>query len=203
LVSFIPWILYWVLTSFVGGLGVVLAFLSSLAIIFIGLFRRDVGLMDIATLIYFVVVFVAVFFFGLNIFIERSGFLGYLALSVMAIFSLVIKQPFTFQVSRKDYPEVYWKDRLFISINNVITVVWGLIFFVNALIYLVLEQFLSVVLSNIFVVVGIAFSIIYPVKASAYQSYKEFRKFDWRIDIDPKRSKNENEYDVIIVGAGI
>jgi all-trans-retinol 13,14-reductase len=203
LVSFIPWILYWFLTSFVGGLGVVLAFLSSLAIIFIGLFRRDVGLMDIATLIYFVVVFVAVFFFGLNIFIERSGFLGYLALSVIAIFSLVIKQPFTFQVSRKDYPEVYWKDRLFISINNVITVVWGLIFFVNALIYLVLEQFLSVVLSNIFVVVGIAFSIIYPVKASAYQSYKEFRKFDWRIDIDPKRSKNENEYDVIIVGAGI
>jgi len=92
---------------------------------------------------------------------------------------------------------------LFISINNVITVVWGLIFFVNALIYLVLEQFLSVVLSNIFVVVGIAFSIIYPVKASAYQSYKEFRKFDWKIDIDPKRSKNENEYDVIIVGAGI
>jgi all-trans-retinol 13,14-reductase len=110
LVSFIPWILYWVLTSFVGGLEVVLAFLSSLAIIFIGLFRRDVGLMDIATLIYFVVVFVAVFFFGLSIFIERSGFLGYLALSVIAIFSLVIKQPFTFQVSRKDYPEVYWKD---------------------------------------------------------------------------------------------
>ncbi|MCC6022483.1 MAG: NAD(P)/FAD-dependent oxidoreductase [Desulfurococcaceae archaeon] len=203
LVSFTPWIIYWVLTGFVGGFGVVLAFTSSFAIIFIGLFRRGLGLMDIVTALYFLVAFIAVFFFDLNVFIERSGFLGYLTLFVMAVFSLAIKQPFTFQVSKRDYPEVYWRDKLFIAINNVVTVVWGLVFLVNASIYILLEPPLTIVLSNIFVAVGVAFSVIYPVKAPARQYYKEFKKFDWRVEVDLKRSREENEYDVIIVGAGI
>jgi all-trans-retinol 13,14-reductase len=203
LVSFTPWIIYWVLTGFVGGFGVVLAFTSSFAIIFIGLFRRGLGLMDIVTALYFLVAFIAVFFFDLNVFIERSGFLGYLTLFVMAVFSLAIKQPFTFQVSKRDYPEVYWRDKLFIAINNVVTVVWGLVFLVNASIYILLEPPLTIVLSNIFVAIGVAFSVIYPVKAPARRTYREFKKFDWRIEVDLKRSREENEYDVIIVGAGI
>jgi all-trans-retinol 13,14-reductase len=203
LVSFTPWIIYWVLTGFVGGFGVVLAFTSSFAIIFIGLFRRGLGLMDIVTALYFLVAFIAVFFFDLDVFIERSSFLGYLTLFVMAVFSLAIKQPFTFQVSKRGYPEVYWRDKLFITINNVITIVWGLIFLVNASIYILLEPPLSIVLSNIFVAIGVAFSVIYPVKAPARRTYREFKKFDWRIEVDLKRSREENEYDVIIVGAGI
>jgi len=31
----------------------------------------------------------------------------------MALFSLIIKQPFTFQVSKRDYPEIYWKEKTF------------------------------------------------------------------------------------------
>jgi hypothetical protein len=61
-----------------------------------------------------------VFFFGLNVFIERSGFLGYLTLFTMAALSLAIKQPFTFQVSKRDYPEVYWRDKLFIARNLIV-----------------------------------------------------------------------------------
>ncbi len=76
--------------------------------------RRDVGLMDIATALYFTVAFVGVLAFGLNVFIERSGFLGYLTLFIMAVLSLAIKQTFTFQVSKRDYHEVYWRDRLFL-----------------------------------------------------------------------------------------
>jgi len=162
LVSFIPWILYWFLTGFAGGFGVVLAFVSSLAIVFIELFRRELGLMDMVTALYFLVAFIAVFFFGLNVFIGRSGFLGYLTLFAIAVLSLAIKQPFTLQVSKRDYPEVYWRDKLFIAINNVITVAWSLVFLVNASVYLLLEPPLTIVLSNIFVAIGIAFSVIYP-----------------------------------------
>jgi len=60
LVSFVPWILYWVLTGFNVVLGVVLALVSSLAIVFIELFRRGLGLMYIATALYFVVAFMGV-----------------------------------------------------------------------------------------------------------------------------------------------
>jgi len=203
LVSFIPWILYWVLTGFVGSFGVVLAFVSSLAIVFIGLLRRDVGLMDIATALYLTVAFGGVFAFGLNVFIERSGFLGYLTLFIMAVFSLAVKQPFTFQVSKRDYPEVYWRDRLFISINNVITAAWSLVFLANALIYLLLKPLLNIVLSNILVAVAIVFSVVYPVKAPGHQTYREFKKFDWGVEVDQGKPKGENEYDVIVVGAGI
>jgi all-trans-retinol 13,14-reductase len=44
LISFTPWIIYWVLTGFVGGFGVVLVFTSSFAIIFIGLFSLEESL---------------------------------------------------------------------------------------------------------------------------------------------------------------
>jgi hypothetical protein len=40
LVSFTPWVIYLVFNWFAGGFGVVLAFTSSFAIVFIGLFRR-------------------------------------------------------------------------------------------------------------------------------------------------------------------
>jgi all-trans-retinol 13,14-reductase len=60
--------------------------------------------MDIVTALYFLVAFIAVFFFDLNVFIERSSFLGYLTLFVMAVFSLAIKQPFTLQVSKRTTP---------------------------------------------------------------------------------------------------
>jgi len=203
LVSFVPWILYWVLTGFNVVLGVVLALVSSLAIVFIELFRRGLGLMYIATALYFVVAFMGVLVFGLNVFIERSGFLSYLALFIMAVTSIAIKQPFTFQVSKRDYPEVYWRDKLFISINNRIAFVWSSIFLINAFIYLLLKPPLSTVLSYAFVGIGIAFSVVYPLKAPARQYYKEFKEFDWRVEVDSKRSRGENEYDVIIVGAGI
>jgi hypothetical protein len=39
----------------------------------------------------------------------------------MALFSIVVKQPFTLQVSKRDYPEVYWRDKRFLLTNQVIT----------------------------------------------------------------------------------
>jgi all-trans-retinol 13,14-reductase len=67
--------------------------------------------------------------------------------------------------------------------------VWGLVFLVNASIYIFLELSLTIVLSNIFVVVGIAFSVIYPVKVPVRRTYREFKKFDWRVEVDLKRSR--------------
>jgi all-trans-retinol 13,14-reductase len=101
LLSFIPWILYWVLSGFTGGVGVVAAFVVSIIIIIPQLLREEFSLMDFAAVLYFSVAVVAVFAFGLNVFVEKSGFLGYLALFLMAVFSLAIKQPFTFQVSKR------------------------------------------------------------------------------------------------------
>ncbi|MCS7140198.1 MAG: NAD(P)/FAD-dependent oxidoreductase [Candidatus Nezhaarchaeota archaeon] len=82
-----------------------------------------------------------------------------------------------------------------------------LIFLVNAVLFLLLTTPYDVALSNLLIALGIAFSLIFPIKASTYFVVKEyvkpFERFDWRVEVDPNRAKGEDEYDVIIVGAGI
>jgi len=185
------------------GLGVVIALVASLIITAPQIYRKTINLMDIATVLYFTIAATGVFIFNLDIFIENSGFLGYSALFLMALFSLVIKQPFTFQVSKRDYPEIYWRDRLFIAINNIITGVWAMIFLANATIFLLLTTSFTILFSNILIALGIVFSIVFPLKIPAQFASKEFKRYDWNIRVDPQKSKEENEYDIIIVGAGV
>jgi all-trans-retinol 13,14-reductase len=203
LISFVPWILYWVLSGVVGEAGIVVALATSLLVTAPQLRGKEPNLMDVATTLYFVIAALGAYIFSASMFVERSGFLGYLALFVMAIFSIAVKKPFTFQASKRDYPEVYWRDRLFLSINNVVSGLWAVVFLASALMYLLLGELLSVALSSALIALGVALSVIYPLKAPARRAYSEFGKYDWRVDVDPKRPKETGEYDVIVVGAGI
>jgi len=203
LISFTPWVTYWVLCGVGSGLGVALPLLISLILVVHQARKGSSNLMDVVSLIYFSIASAATFIFGLSMFIEKSGFLGYSALSMMAVTSLAIGQPFTLQVSKRDYPEIYWRDKLFLTVNNVITVFWAAIFAVNALIFLVFEFPLTLIITNALIAVGVVFSAVFPLKAPAYYALKDFKKYDWSIDVDPGRPKSEDEYDVIIVGSGI
>ncbi|MGC8913057.1 MAG: NAD(P)-binding protein [Thermoplasmata archaeon] len=159
--------------------------------------------MDITSLLYFSIAAGATSIFKLNIFVEKSGFLGYFVLFLMALISIIIKRPFTLLVSKKDYPEAYWKDKLFLAINNIITGVWAAVFLANSIIFLLLSMPFTVILSITLIALGIVFSILFPLKAPAYFALKEFKKYDWNVEVNPKKQKVENEYDVIIVGSGI
>ncbi|MCD6592911.1 FAD-dependent oxidoreductase [Candidatus Bathyarchaeota archaeon] len=203
LISFVPWIVYWMLCKMRNMLGVVIPLVIILLLIIPQIRRRDFNLMDVASLLYFSIATTATFIFNLSIFIERSGFLGYFTLFLMALFSLIIKQPYTLQVSKRDYPEVYWKERSFLAINNIITGVWVVIFMANAAIFLLLDAPFTVIFSNALIILGVAFSIVFPLKAPAYFVSREFRKYDWVVEVNPHKPKEENEYDVIILGSGI
>jgi all-trans-retinol 13,14-reductase len=203
LVSFIPWIVYWILCGFGNPLGITASLIISIVLILPQILKRSFNLMDLVSLIYFSLAFISTFILNLNIFLENSGFLGYLALFLMASFSIAIRQPYTLQVSKRDYPRVYWKDKSFLTINNIITAVWAGIFLLNSVIFLFLQFPLTVVLSNLFIAVGIFFSVVYPLKAPAHFALKEFKKYDWRVFVDTSKPKAEDEYDVIIVGSGV
>lgn len=41
------------------------------------------------------------------------------------------------------------------------------------------------------------------MKAPAYFVIREFKKYDWYVDVNPQMPKGDDEYDVIIVGSGI
>ena len=203
LASFIPWILYWVLCGMGSYAGIIIPLAISLFFIIPQIRKRDFNLMDVTSVLYFSIASAVTFTFNLNIFVEHSGFIGYFVLFLMALISLVIKQPFTFQVSKRDYPEIYWKDKSFLAINSLITIVWAGIFLSNAVIFLLLAKPFTVAFSNILIALGIAFSIVFPLKAPAYFVSKEFKKYDWSVNVNPQKPKKEDEYDVIIVGSGI
>lgn len=203
IISFMPWIVYWVLCGMGNKLGIVIPFLLSLLLIIPQIRKRDFNLMDLASIFYFSIAVAGTFIFNLNTFVESSGFLGYSALSIMALFSLIIKQPYTLQFSKRDYPEIYWKNRTFLAINNIITAVWAGVFSLNAVIFFFLNMPFTVILSNILIAFGILFSIVFPLKAPAYFTSREFKKYDWSVQVNPQNPKKQNEYDVIIVGSGI
>ncbi|MCL0040219.1 NAD(P)/FAD-dependent oxidoreductase [Thermodesulfovibrionales bacterium] len=183
--------------------GIIIPLAISFLLIISQVRKRDFNLMDITSVLYFSIATAGTFIFNLNIFMDQSGFLGYSVLFLMAILSLIIKQPYTLQVSKRDYPEIYWKEKSFLAINNAITGFWAIIFIANATIFLLLDIPFTIILSNILIASGIVFSIFFPLKAPAYFLTKEFKKYDWSVREDPQKPKEENEFDVIIVGSGI
>lgn len=203
LVSFIPWIVYWVVCGMGNRLGVAIPLVISLILIIPQICKRDFNLMDITSVLYFGIATVATFAFNINIFVEQNGFIGYAVLFLMAVISVAIKQPYTFQVAKKDYPQSYWKEKSFLLVNNLITIVWAGIFLLNAVIFLFLSMPFTVILSNILIAFGIVFSTIFPLKAPAYFISKEFKKYNWGIKVNSQKPKGEDEYDIIIVGSGI
>jgi len=203
LVSFAPWIVYWILCGMGNILGITIPLIIALMLIIPQVYKGDFNLMDLTSLLYFSIAVVVTFIFNLNVFVEESGFLGYFALFLMASFSLIVKQPYTLQVAKRDYPEIYWKEKLFLTVNNIVTGVWAVIFAANASIFLLLDSLFIVIISNTLIILGITFSIVFPLKAPAYLITREFKRYDWNVKVDPQKPKGENEYDVIIVGSGI
>lgn len=135
ILSFIPWIVYWVLCGLGFGFGIFLSLIISLILIVLQRMWKSYSLMDFASLVYFGLASVCTFIFNLEFFVQQCGFAGYFALFLMAAFSIAAKQPFTFKVARKDWPESYWKEKSFLLINNIISAVWMFIFIVNALLF--------------------------------------------------------------------
>ncbi|MEM2718588.1 MAG: hypothetical protein QXJ13_05035 [Candidatus Bathyarchaeia archaeon] len=119
--SFIPWILYWILSGFGFRFSVLLTLTASIAILVPQIRRREYYFMDTFSAVYFSIASICTFIFSINVFIEYSGFIGYLTLSLMAVSSIAMKSPFTFRVAKRDWPETYWREKSFLLINNIIS----------------------------------------------------------------------------------
>jgi hypothetical protein len=118
--------------------------------------------MDIFSFIYFITAAIVTFFTDSMFFMERSGSLGYIVLFVMAVFSLVIGRPYTIEGVKSNYPQSFWKNPMFTTINVVITVIWAIIFVVNSVLFVTLNQPLPIITTNILIGLGVMFSIIIP-----------------------------------------
>jgi len=189
---FAPWIAYWVLCGYGHVVGVLVGLVLSVVIYVASADRRSV--MASTTLCYFALASALTFGVKSPLFVERSGLLGYSVLCAMCFASLALKRPYTYEVSKRDYPEVYWSTPEFFKVNAILTAAWGLIFLVCALLHtLPLPLRLS---SHGLIAVGIILSALFP---RAYVGWSTRRLVPpyarWR----PPAGARE----VLIVGAGI
>jgi phytoene dehydrogenase-like protein len=211
-IAFVPWILYWVFSGTGMPLsGILLALLAAAVLNGYRVHMRTVMIMDLVTLIYFAAGFASIALLGSTLFLRFGGLLVYLVLCGMAFGSLAIRQPFTYQYAKQDWPKQYWEHPIFRSTNNAITGFWGFIFLADAVLYQIGyfmgDIFVSAILPNLLLAVGIAFSIEYPKwypKRALESQFNRMRKDEW---LSPTLTKGstlaENEYDVTIVGSGI
>lgn len=211
-IAFVPWILYWVLSGVRLPLyGIILALAASALLNGLRLAReRTATMMEASTLFYFAVALALAATLG-DSFLGASGSLAYFFLSGVAFGSLALRNPFTSQYVQRDWPKEYWSSPIFSSTNGTIAGAWGLIFLADAILYLagslVGGLALTVLLPNLLIGVGIAFSVAYPgwhVKREIQGLVDRTGAGAWP---SPTLADGEalakNDYDVAVVGSGI
>ena len=62
---------------------------------------------------------------------------------------------------------------------------------------------LLLIIATILFSLGITFFFLHRSFKQIYIDFRAFKKHDWRVNINKNKAKNNNEYDVIIVGSGI
>ncbi len=201
IISFIPWIVYWVTTGMEMRWGISLSLVISSLLLIFSLINKCPNFMDVVSTVYFIAAMISTFVFRNDLFVEKSGMIGYFCLFIMACVSVLLRQPFTYQVSKKDYPEVYWRDPAFLLINNVISAFWAAVFLANSIVHAVINGIPAVLISNGSIAIGMFFSTLFPAKAPAYFLTRKFKNRDWHVEM--KKARSDDEYDVIIVGSGI
>jgi phytoene dehydrogenase-like protein len=172
---------------------------------------KKIMIMDLVTLLYFVADFGFTILLGSTLFLRFGRLFVYLVLCGMAFGSLAVRNPFTYQYARQDWPKEYWGNPIFRSTNNAITGFWGLIFLADAILYqigsLIGNIVVSTVLPNLLLGLGIAFSFVYQKwypKRVLMTQFKKAREREWPSPtLADGSTLAENEYDVAIVGAGI
>jgi putative sterol carrier protein len=133
--AFVPWILYWVLAgmghttaAILSGLGV------SLAINGYRFAVRKTKILDAVSLVVLAAFAFVTLVLGSDLLVFYGGIVSDAALALMAWGSLLAGNPFTYDYAKEDWDEAFWDNPIFVRTNQIITVLWGVIFTAQALI---------------------------------------------------------------------
>ncbi|HEY4277057.1 MAG TPA: hypothetical protein VGM91_02495 [Conexibacter sp.] len=137
LVGLSPWIVY----SLIEGDGRLelssgIAFGMALVIVMLGRLRgRQPKLLEYTDTVFFaaLAIFVAVASDSTHAWLERwSGEVANIGLVVIALGSIVLRDPFTLAYAKEDAPRELWRNPLFLRTNYVITWAWAIAFLIEA-----------------------------------------------------------------------
>lgn len=133
MIAFLPWIILAVLGEqhFLLALGLALTLAAITTVR--QLIGRTLKVLDTVTLAFFI--FIAIGLIGLHWMILATYMTLFVNLTLMLVAwgSLLAGVPFTIQYAREQVAPEFWHTPLFLRINQYITAVWGLDFFLSAL----------------------------------------------------------------------
>lgn len=174
--GFVPWIIFWVVAGpssweyAAGG-----ALLAALVLAIPSDDRGSIKLLDVVSIVFFAALTIA------GLVLDRSELdwledysqaisSGALALVVLGSLAFL---PFTEQYARESVPRENWSSPLFKRINRVLTLVWGLVFALSAMLGVIAEEmnrgsdWLNWIIPIALVVGAFRFTGWYPEQARA------------------------------------
>jgi hypothetical protein len=130
ILGFAPFIVFFVLASFISPLaGLGSAFAISLVMSGLNWQRgKSFKILDVGSLVLFGATALCMLSAMPDLTANTVRLIVNGGLTLMALVSLAIGQPFTLQYAKERIPEQYWTAPLFIRTNQLITIVWTLAF---------------------------------------------------------------------------
>lgn len=140
--------------------------------------RNAIKIMDLTTVAYFAVTLVTTVASGPWLFKNYNVFLTWSVFALVTWATLLIGFPFTIQYAREQAPVEVWDHPLFMRLNVILTVIFGLIFTVNTglgVLALTTDHllWLGLIVPLALLISAIVFSSIYP------KSYAERFAPEW------------------------
>ena len=135
LLSFSPWIIFGILAGMENiqiGTALLIALVAAVVVNYSDL--KQWFILPWVTLVFFLLVTLIVLVLQLEQIVPYLGILSNSVLTGIAFVSLGVGMPFTLQYAKKEVPEEWWEDPLFIRINLVLTAFWGFLFLISLII---------------------------------------------------------------------
>lgn len=134
IIGFLPWIIFGVLGNRWFLIALFLALVVSAVTTARQAFSHSLKILDTVTLAFFVFIAIGLVGFGWMFLAVHMTAIVNFTLMAIAWGSLLAGMPFTIQYAREQVAPEYWHTPLFIRINQYITAVWGLDFFLSGLV---------------------------------------------------------------------
>lgn len=168
----VAWIVYGALSAHGHWIGAALGALAvAIAIVAHEYSRHAVKIMDCTTVGFFVFALAMTIVTGPWLFRNYNIFIPWTVFAVVAWTTLLIGFPFTIQYAREQAPREAWDHPQFMRLNVILTVVWGAILSMNALLGVIALitghlLLLGLVLPISLMLLGFVFSAKYPKRFS-------------------------------------
>lgn len=163
ILGFLPWIIYSIAANR-GENGILHGAVIAL-ILAIVLGRENLRkgfILDWCTVIFFVFVLVVGVYLQHPFVTQHPGLFADGALAIIAFGSLLVGIPFTIQYAREQTAQEHWHSPIFICINQILTLTWGITFALSALLAWLLPLTAFTLLHLVLLAIAILMTIRFP-----------------------------------------